>query len=147
LVKHSRYGVLSSFSRFSPLPGNQNQTDTILDEDSEPSRKIEYSASLTIKHSPYAVNRVKKYTQARLFYGYNTKPFSLKLYTGEELLSDNTLIPSENMQLKKWNFSNTPSYLYLEFKGEDSPDIYAMALDGYSGVAVDNIALRGSGGL
>ena len=34
----------------------------------------------------------------------------------------------------------------MEFKGSDSPDIYALALDGLSGVAVDNIALRGSSG-
>lgn len=146
-VKHSRYGVLASFSRFSPLPENPNQTDSILNTDSISNSKREYSASFTIKHSPYSVNSVKRYSQARLFYGYNTKPFNLKLFTGEELLSDNMLIPSEYMQLKKWKFANTPSYLYMEFKGEDSPDIYALALDGAYGVAVDNIALRGSGGL
>ncbi len=147
MVKHSRYGVLASFSRFSPLPEIPDQSDSIQNQDTVFVNKKEYLASLTIKHSPYAVNSVKRYSQARLFYGYNTKPFNLKLFAGEELLSDNMLIPSENMQLKKWKFANTPSYLYLEFKGEDSPDIYAMAIDGNRGVAVDNIALRGSGGI
>jgi lysophospholipase L1-like esterase len=37
--------------------------------------------------------------------------------------------------------------LRLEFSGYDSPDIYALALDGTHGVAVDNIPLRGSSGL
>ncbi len=146
MVEHSRYGVMASFSRFSPLPQKLNSIDS-LNSDTIPIAKKEYSASLTIKHSPYAVNSVKKYSQARLFYGYNTKPFNLKLFTGEDLLTDNMLIPSDNMQLKRWNFNNTPAYLYMEFKGEDSPDIYAMALDAYRGIAVDNIALRGSGGL
>ncbi len=147
MVQHNRYGVLASFSRFSPLPELINSGDSIAKTDSVPNTTKEYSASLTIKPSPYSTQSVKRYTKARLFYGYNSKPFDLKLFAGEELISENTLIPSENLQVKKWNFSNTPSYLHLEFNGEDSPDIYAMALDGNRGVAVDNIALRGSGGL
>jgi len=147
MVKHSRYGILASFSRFTPLPKTLDQADSVLLADTTTTNKKEYTASLTIKHSPYAVKSVKKYIQARLFYGYNKKPFSLKMFAGEELLSENILIPSEKMQQKKWQFTNTPAYLRLEFKGEDSPDIYAMALDGYKGVAVDNIALRGSSGL
>ncbi|MCK5170635.1 MAG: hypothetical protein KAQ75_12215, partial [Bacteroidales bacterium] len=34
----------------------------------------------------------------------------------------------------------------ISFKGDDSPDIYGIALDDHSGVAVDNIPLRGSSG-
>ncbi len=147
MVGHSRYGVLASFSRFSPLPEKLDPVDSIGKTDSIPNNIKKYSASLTLKHSPYAVKSVKRYTKARLFYGYNSKPFNLKLFDGEELISDNTLIPSESLQVKKWKFANTPSYLHLEFNGEDSPDIYAMALDGNRGIAVDNIALRGSGGL
>ncbi|RLD75137.1 MAG: hypothetical protein DRJ10_15825, partial [Bacteroidetes bacterium] len=125
-VKHSRYGVMASFSRFSPLAEIQELTDSINTEDSTTVETKGYSASLTISHSPYSTKSVKRYTRARLFYGYNTKPFNLKLYADEELVSNNTLIPSENLQLKTWDFNSTPSNLHLEFSGEDSPDIYAM---------------------
>lgn len=148
MVHHNRYGVLASFSRFSPLPVVDTMfSDSLQITDTIPKPKIEYTASLIIKHSPYSAANVNRYTRARLFYGFNKQPFSLKLYDGEELVSENMLNASKNLQVKQWHFAKTPRYLHLEFKGEDSPDIYAMALDGTKGVAVDNIPLRGSGGL
>lgn len=151
MVQHNRYGVLASFSRFSPLPiplvADTIVPDSLQNTDTVAKERVEYTASLTIKHSPYAAANVNRYTRVRLFYGFNTKPFSLKLYRGEDLVSENMLNASESLQVKQWHFACTPAYLHLEFKGEDSPDIYAMALDGTRGVAVDNIPLRGSGGL
>jgi len=162
-VWHRRYGVLASFSRFSPITypdpvivvdsasadsvANAPIIETVEDTVQSVEEKKIYTASLTVRHSPYGVRNLKKYTQARLFYGYNTKPFNLKLYTGETLFSDNTLIASNSLQVKRWLFESTPEYLRFEFSGEDSPDIFALALDGVRGVAVDNIPLRGSGGL
>ncbi len=168
-VWHKRYGVLASFSRFAPIKypepiiiDSKNQDTTLIINNQDTTRTTKkqevannnkqdvskiYSASLTIKPSPYAVKRVKQYTQARLFYGYNEKPFYLKLYTGETLFSENTLAASNSLQVKRWLFEHPPKYLHLEFSGEDSPDIFALALDGTRGIAVDNIPLRGSGGI
>lgn len=161
-VWHNRYGVLASFSRFAPIKHpepkiieveNQDTTlfnETIKDTLHETNKELEnqiYKADITIKPSPYSVKRVRQYTQARLFYGYNKKPFNLKLYSGETLFSENTLAVSNGLQIKRWLFPNPPEYLRLEFSGEDSPDIFALALDGTKGIAVDNIPLRGSGGI
>ncbi|MCF6240311.1 MAG: hypothetical protein L3J74_03070 [Bacteroidales bacterium] len=162
-VWHKRYGVLASFSRFSPIKYPEpviietknkdtiqlsvHNKDTIQKTDIEQEERQIYKAALTISPSPYSVKRVRRYTQARLFYGYNEKPFDLKLYTGETLFSENTLISSNKLQVKRWLFPNPPKYIRLEFSGEDSPDIFALALDGTRGIAVDNIPLRGSGGI
>ncbi len=162
-VWHKRYGVLASFARFAPIKYPEPEIirtekqdtaqvpatnkDTIQITGKEPEETQIYTAGLTIKPSPYSVKRVRQYTQARLFYGYNQKPFNLKLYTGETLFSENTLTVSNSLQVKRWLFPNPPEYLRLEFSGEDSPDIFALALDGTRGIAVDNIPLRGSGGI
>lgn len=173
-VWHKRYGVLAGFSRFSPirqtkmeiiitenqdtiLPNNiidgsqiinnQNKNETIKNIKTDSTNHKVYSASLTIKPSPYSVNRVKQFTQVRLFYGYNEKPFNVKLYTGETLFSENTLDISNSVQVKRWWFEHSQKHIHLEFEGEDSPDIFALALDGARGIAVDNIPLRGSGGI
>lgn len=43
-------------------------------------------------------------------------------------------------------FASNPLTIDIQFTGSDSPDIYAMFLDGGQGVAVDNIPLRGCSG-
>ena len=144
-IKHSRYGVLSSFSRFAPY--SNNFKDSLLRLKDTLANKNEYNAWIKINHSKYSQNNVKKYSQCRLFYGFNQYPVNLKVYSGEKEIDKKILLSSENLQVKRWTFSETPSYLRMEFNGYDSPDIYALALDGLHGVAVDNIALRGSSGL
>ncbi len=137
-IKHSKYGVLMSFSRFSPI---------INIEDSLTNKREEYHAWIKINHSPYSHNNVKRYTQCRMFYGNNKYPVNMKLFAGENEIDKKVLLPSDLLQIKKWTFDQTPAYIKMEFNGYDSPDIYAMALDGMQGVAVDNIPLRGSSGL
>jgi hypothetical protein len=68
------------------------------------------------------------------------------VFSGTKEVDKKILLPSENLQVKKWTFTETPPFLRFEFSGYDSPDIYALALDGSHGVAVDNIPLRGSSG-
>jgi len=140
-IKHSRYGVLSSFSRFAPY---SNNIDTL---HSTSINKTEFKAWIKMNHSTASAGNVNRYSQCRLFYGYNQAPVNLKLYSGEKEIDKKVLLPSNSLQIKQWTFDSTPEYLKLEFDGYDSPDIYALALDGMKGVAVDNIALRGSSGL
>ena len=143
-VVHNRYGVLASFGKFSPF-SIEIEADSIaqLDTDDE---KIVYNEWLMFEHSPYSYRNVKRYLQCRMFYGYNKYPIKFKLLEGETKIDERVLAPSENLQVQKWDFEKTPASLRLEFEGQDSPEIYALALDGKSGVAVDNIPLRGSTG-
>jgi lysophospholipase L1-like esterase len=145
-VKHRRYGVLASFSRFAPYL-DENKSDSIsAGSDTLKNSRVEYNEWLQVEHSPYSTRRVKKYSQCRMFYGYNKYPVNFKIFAEGKELDKKILLPSENLQVKKWAFGKTPEYLRMEFNGYDSPDIFALALDGKSGVAVDNIGLRGSTG-
>jgi hypothetical protein len=143
-LTHNRYGILSSFSRYAPLPLKKDSlaTDTI---NIKPHLQ-EYHAWLRVNHSPYSLSNVKSYAQCRIFYGFNKYPVNLKVYAGEQEIDKKILLPSETVQMKKWAFNETPPFLKFEFSGYDSPDFYALALDSRSGVAVDNIPLRGANG-
>jgi len=58
------------------------------------------------------------------------------------------MIPvSRQLNTISWDIDGTLDEITVSFKGEDSPDIYGIALDDHSGVAVDNIPLRGSSGV
>ncbi len=161
-VHHSRYGALAAFVRFSPLLKSEPATKAVADSDTlalldttviptipdykpaEPS-KI-YNASLQIIPSRSGYSNSKTIKKIRMFYGNNTKPFSVKVMDGGEILYADSLKSTGNYAVKTWNFAQTPEDFRMEFSGADSPDIYGFAMDGLSGVAVDNIALRGCSG-
>jgi hypothetical protein len=130
--KHKRFGVLLSFSRYSPLYSNYQD-------------KV-YKAFIKIDKSPIGFNRASDYRYCKIFYGYNQKPLIIKLKEGETV-SDADMIPSTD-QLKtiKWKVNPGTDELSISFEGVHGPDIYGIALDGAKGVALDNIPLRGSSG-
>lgn len=142
-IKHSRYGVLASFSRYAPCSDLLNDTSGYGEEELE---REEYTEWIKFEHSPYTYRNVRKYSRCRMFYGYNKYPVNLKLLADDQEFDEKILQPSEELQVKEWQFTSTPSSIKFEFNGYDSPDVYALALDGDKGVAVDNIPLRGSTG-
>lgn len=163
-VKHSRYGVLASFTRFSPIinipepkPAAENDSTSAYDSlavidmpairEPEPDNAPMYHAALKFIPSKIGHSNVGSIKRVKMFYGANTKPFSIKVMDGESLLyEDNLPAHTSGYASKTWNFSSTPADFRMEFDGADSPEIYAFAMDGLSGVAVDNIALRGCSG-
>ncbi|MCQ2253362.1 MAG: GDSL-type esterase/lipase family protein [Bacteroidales bacterium] len=163
-VKHSRYGVLASFSRFSPIiniPEPKAVADTVSESDSSisavavaPAPVVEdadtkdfYHAALKFIPSKVGHSNVGAIKRVKMFYGYNTKPFNVKVMDGESVLySDKLESHTSGLASKTWNFANTPADFRMEFDGADSPEIYGFAMDGLSGVAVDNIPLRGCSG-
>lgn len=58
-----------------------------------------------------------------------------------------TIYPDEYEQLQSWNVSPGSKSFNLTFKGDSTCEILGVMLDRNSGVAVDNIAWRGSSGL
>ena len=168
-VKHSRYGALASFARFSPIINNQpkqeiakndtlNNDSTIISENNtdntesvnqdiiEPQNQTTYTASLKFVPTKLGYGNVGVIKRVKMFYGNNTKPFSIKIADGETILYADMLNAEGTYASKTWNFAQTPNDFHIDFSGEDSPDIYAFAMDGLSGVAIDNIALRGCSG-
>ncbi|MCF8335227.1 MAG: hypothetical protein K9H65_01365 [Bacteroidales bacterium] len=131
--RHKRFGVLMSFSRFSPYYSYYQ--DEV------------YKARLTIGYSPSQFNLTSDYIQCRIFYGYNEEPFITKMNYGGKT-TDAKMMPATN-SLKKmnWEVPKSVDQFRLGFQGNHSPDIYGISLDGQQGIALDNIPLRGSSGI
>lgn len=50
------------------------------------------------------------------------------------------------VQLLEWDLESFPSSLSVSFSGGGTPEIYGIALDGKTGVSVDNLPMRGCSG-
>jgi len=131
-IYHKRLGALMSFGRFAPVNSSENKM---------------CFGEINLRKSNFTYLRTRKFKQCRVFYGYNNRPFIAELKYKDKTL-DAELVPvSHQLNTFSWDIDGTLEEITLSFKGEDSPDIYGIALDGQSGVAVDNIPLRGSSGV
>ena len=159
-VKHSNYGVLGAFCTFGPLRQvttehtQKTEIDTTQTTDStqviaetEEVEKTKEMLTGTISFTPSTLRQnLKVIKKCRLFYGNTGEVCGIKVFDGETVLYDEKLKPTEFYTSKLFNFSESPTDLKIEFSSPQSPEIYGFALDGNSGVAVDNIALRGCSG-
>jgi len=135
IIQDDRFGFLTSFVRFAPLYNDSLPNSEIL------------NAWFSIRKSNLTNKLNNIYTKCRLFYANNKKPVILELLSDNAIIRTDTLKPTNQLSIVEWNFDKNQNELIFKFSGADSPDIYAVALDNNSGVAVDNIALRGSSGL
>ncbi|MDX9694805.1 MAG: hypothetical protein RBT49_03345 [Bacteroidales bacterium] len=130
-IYHKRLGALMSFSRFAPV---------IRDGTSM------YSADINLRKSNNTYLNTRKFKHFKIYYGYNEKPFIAELKYKDQTI-DAELVPVSNqLNQLSWKLDAGINDITLHFKGEDSPDIYALSLDDFKGIAVDNIPLRGSSG-
>jgi lysophospholipase L1-like esterase len=134
-ISRSRYGVLASFCRFVPDP------------DSTGRKHKNEEAWVYFSSSPYSYSNTRHFQQCRIFYSRNRSPFIAELYENGELADADMYPQSSSLKSIQWHFENPVEKIKIVFKGTASPDIYGIALDGRSGIAVDNIAMRGSSGL
>ncbi len=134
-LTHTRYGALAGFTRFTPHTGPFQGT------------QANTEAWVSFAPSPYSYPNTRNFQQCRVFYGYNTQPFVTEVYRGEDLLEAEMYPASSSLKTITWTFEEPISELRIVFKGSESPDIYGIALDGKTGVAVDNIPMRGNSGL
>lgn len=134
-IASSRYGALASFCRFGPdfnsTKGSHESTE----------------AWVSFAPSPYSYSNTRQFQQCRIFYSHNPDPFVVELYEDNALVDADMYPPSSSLKTIRWMFDQPASEIKIVFKGTVSPDIYGIALDGKSGIAVDNIAMRGSSGL
>nr|MCR5454790.1 hypothetical protein [Bacteroidales bacterium] len=174
-VHHSKYGALAAFAKFSPMIYRPSKPETPLspqmpqasDSDSSAVVAIDtsyipksetffpappaepakiYHASLQFVPPKFGYGSSKIIKKVRMFYGNHTHTCSVKVMDGEQILYADSLPPNDFYAVKTWNFAGTPADFKMEFSGADSPEIYGFAMDGLSGVAVDNIPLRGCSG-
>lgn len=132
-IQHRNYGLLASFSRYYPPIDSIENTDTL-------------SAWLEIKPANFGYYRVKRYAQMSLLLGGNTKPIAITITADSVVVFTDSLKANTINRKIKVKFSATPEVIKINFKGLDSPDVYALSLEGNSGIIVDNIPLRGASG-
>ncbi len=130
--KHRRFGVLMSFSRFSP--NYSYYQDEV------------YKAWLNIRSSPISFNLTSQYTRCRIFYGSNEEPFIVKMNYGGKTTDADMMPATSSLKELSWEIPRSVDRFRLTFQGNHSPDIYGITLDGNEGIAVDNVPLRGSNG-
>ncbi len=133
------FGALASFSRFKNSPLKYIDTTN--------PGNITSMAWVSFSPSYYSYPNTKNFQQCRVFYRNNITPFYAGLYIGDDLLNAEFYPASRSFQTIRWVFNQPVSNIKIVFSGNDSPDIYGIALDGISGIALDNIAMRGSAGL
>lgn len=130
-IYHKRLGALMSFGRFAPVYARSKDL---------------YAGEIILKKSSITYLRTREFKRCRVFYGYNEKPFIAELKYKDQTLDAELIPPSHQLQTLSWDIDGSLNEITLSFRGEDSPDIYAVAIDDHQGVAVDNIPLRGSSG-
>lgn len=133
--QHDRFGVLSSFSRFTPI-----MPDTV------PVGEEEQEATILLKPLRRAFGKAQQFTEMKLYYGWHRAPVTMELRTNGSVVSSETIEPADQLLIRTWKFAATPEEILLSFKGADSPDVYGISLEGRTGIAMDNIAARGAAG-
>ncbi len=129
---YRKFGLLFNFSRFNDPLENQDKI---------------YKARIYIQRPSYSYILARKYKKFRLFYSGNTEPCIAQMKVQDKSLDAEILEPSNQLRVLTWHFQNPPRHFELTFDGQDSPNIYGIALDNTSGIALDNIPMRGSSGL
>lgn len=132
-VGHQNYGVLASFCRFKPI---QKLSDTTQLSES----------SLQVTTSKNGGSNVSNYSRVKLFYGGSQTKTWCEFYDGVALTGADSLNSGGNFNIREYHVVPGSGQHQFKFKGKDSPDFYALSLEGQGGVMVDNIPLRGSSG-
>jgi lysophospholipase L1-like esterase len=132
---HHRYGALSAYCRFTPALPDTVQPDTVL-----------HKASITLRPDKRAYGKARAWTECRLFLGWHRAPIALRMESDGTLMTEETIEPEASMLVREWRFPRTPGAITITIEGADSPDVFGIALDGTTGVAMDNISARGAAG-
>lgn len=128
----NRYGVLGGYSLFNP--SNKLFSKSINE------------AWIQFNRIGGLNNSARKFDRIRIFYGYNTKPFMVQL-DSDGKTNDAEIIPCTNKLLTlSWDISQSTNTFEIKFKGDSSPLLFGISLEKATGIAVDNIPIRGSSG-
>ncbi len=128
------FGPMLGYGRYKPLPTSQ-----IIDTTST-------SAWLNIEKTSISFRETRKYNRFRMYYGKGNENIKVKLFANDSLAAE-TRLKEGLSNVWKINFDTIVSKIRLEFEGKNSPNVYGICLDTYTGIQVDNIPLRGSSGL
>ncbi|MDR0713979.1 MAG: GDSL-type esterase/lipase family protein [Bacteroidales bacterium] len=124
-ISHGCYGVAGAFARYVTT----DTADTV--------------AHIGLMPVGFGYQTARRFTHVRFFYGNSHCPVSATVnHTDTQRLNP---VPSVASVL--WRFDRPQQSLHLSLSSRSLPDVYGIMLDGASGIAVDNIPLRGSAGM
>lgn len=132
-VHHNNYGVLAGFARFA---GYRKITDT----------SSVFTASISVRTTKLGGSNALAYSKIKLFYGGAQTKTWAEYYDGPALMAADSLEAGGMFRVREYPAGQGSNTHTFKFRGKDSPDFYALSLEGDKGVMVDNIALRGSSG-
>lgn len=132
-VKHNNFGVLAGFCKFH-AGKKTNSAHPVL------------SASVGIVTTPNGGSQALNFERIKLFYGGSKHKTWCEFYEGPVLMNADSLEAEGNFRVKEYRIVSGNNKHSFKFRGLESPDFYALSLEGEGGVMVDNIALRGSSG-
>jgi len=120
---HSRYGMMLNFCQLS-----------------------EGGGTVTFGTSPLAYDRAKNIRRVRVLVGNTESTFIGRLTADGRSYGERRLEAGHKVQLMEWSLDTFPKSISISFSGGGTPEIYGIALDGKTGVAVDNMPMRGCSG-
>ncbi len=135
VIKHRKYGALMSFCRFTPIPN-----DSILDEQEE------FEGWIKIKKAKLSYRKIQKYAQVNIYLRNWNYKVAYDIIADGQIIKSGSIKPKTSFQKIQASFVSTPNELEIKFKGNESPDIFGISLEGNAGIIMDNIPLRGSSG-
>lgn len=116
--------------------------DSVAPKTSAP--KMAGGAWMRILNATGSYPRVRQYNRLTLLYSAD-EPFNFKLKVNDGL-EINEFLPVSAASAKTFNLGDVTTGVNLNFTGK-SPYLYGVALDGNTGIAVDNFPMRGSSAL
>lgn len=108
--------------------------------------KLKGSVTLSFEtcNNSKVYNRAKKFSQVRLLVGNTGENFTAKLRWGKQDSVQVLQAATPEFSTITWKLDTMVSKVKLDLSG--TAELYGVAMDGNSGVAMDNIPLRGSSG-
>ncbi|WP_066629727.1 SGNH/GDSL hydrolase family protein [Labilibacter marinus] len=100
-------------------------------------------STVFIERSGLAMPKATRFYKTRLFLKSIQEPLTINAYWGRDLISTDSLAVDENITEVNWTFEEAPKKFSLSFESKESPLFLGLSLDSVSGVALDNISMRG----
>jgi lysophospholipase L1-like esterase len=145
------YGILGTYYTYTPIKHLNTLKPTRGQSIYTQSQvtKFDFSAtepvSIDLMPSDVAKGRSRQVQQIKLLYRNPGAPFQLSVQTSGDTLAKN-LDSSRALRVYKYRLKKDFESVRFSFKSRKSPELYALALDCNTGIAVDNISFRGSSG-
>jgi hypothetical protein len=88
-----------------------------------------------------------RFSRLKLMLTNSHAPIFMEVKTPSKTIFANTIPPNAGLQELNLNMQQSRENITLHFRGSGCPEIFGLALDDNTGVAVDNIPLRSSSGI